>query len=98
MYDVTQADLSEEMDVSAGVLSDYENGRRSNPGIEFVSEYVTAVVSVASGGEADGDDRAGRGGRHRISGEPEAWGHVPGQVPDAIAESVRAAWGGFESG
>ncbi len=53
-FDVPQSDLAAAMDVSASVVSDYESGRRANPGIEVVQRYVGALLDVD---EARGGDR-----------------------------------------
>ena len=45
-FDVTQATLAEEMGVAPSVISDYEGGRRTNPGIDLVERYVEALLSV----------------------------------------------------
>jgi putative transcriptional regulator len=43
---VRQTDLANEMSVSPSVLSDYESGRRSSPGVSFVKRYVEALVKL----------------------------------------------------
>jgi putative transcriptional regulator len=53
-FDVTQTRLAEELDVSASVVSDYESGRRDNPGIGVVRRVVTALLDVD---ERRGGDR-----------------------------------------
>lgn len=53
-FDISQTDLATELDVSASVLSDYENGRRNRPGIGFVNRYVEGLLSVD---DARGGDR-----------------------------------------
>ena len=45
-FDVSQTDLAAEMDVSSSVVSDYESGRRSSPGIGFVSRVVAALLAI----------------------------------------------------
>jgi putative transcriptional regulator len=55
-FDVTQTSLADELDVSASVISDYESGRRENPGIRVVSRVVEGLLAV--------DERRG-GGRLR---------------------------------
>ena len=54
-FDVTQTRLAEELDVSASVVSDYESGRRENPGIGVVSRVVEALLAI--------DERRGGPGR-----------------------------------
>ncbi|PSQ33757.1 transcriptional regulator, partial [Halobacteriales archaeon SW_12_69_24] len=53
-FDVTQTRLAEELDVSASVVSDYESGRRENPGIGVVRRVVEALLDVD---ERRGGDR-----------------------------------------
>ena len=53
-FEVSQADLADALDVSPSVVSDYESGRRENPGIAVVRRVVTALLEI---------DRQ-RGGEH----------------------------------
>jgi len=53
-FDVTQTRLAEELAVSASVISDYESGRRENPGVQVVSRVVEGLLSVD---ERRGGDR-----------------------------------------
>jgi putative transcriptional regulator len=53
-FEVAQTDLAAELDVSPSVVSDYESGRRENPGIGVVRRMVGAVLDI--------DER--RGGSH----------------------------------
>ncbi|PSQ39820.1 transcriptional regulator, partial [Halobacteriales archaeon QS_9_68_42] len=53
-FDVTQTDLADELDVSASVVSDYESGRRENPGVQVVSRVVGGLLSID---ERRGGDR-----------------------------------------
>ena len=53
-FDVAQTALAEELDVSASVVSDYESGRRENPGIGVVSRVVEGLLSID---ERRGGDR-----------------------------------------
>ncbi len=45
-FDVSQADLAEELDVSASVISDYESGRRQSPGIGVVRRVVDGLLEL----------------------------------------------------
>jgi len=45
-FDVSQSELSEALDVSNSVVSDYESGRRSSPGIGVVRRIVEALVDI----------------------------------------------------
>jgi len=53
-FDVAQTDLADHLDVSASVISDYESGRRANPGIDLVHRLVEGLLDVD---EARGGDR-----------------------------------------
>jgi putative transcriptional regulator len=53
-FEVAQTDLAAELDVSPSVVSDYESGRRENPGIGVVHRAVEALLDI--------DER--RGGDH----------------------------------
>jgi putative transcriptional regulator len=44
-----QASLAKEMGISPSVLSDYESGRRSSPGVGFIKKYVAALVKLDQG-------------------------------------------------
>ncbi|WP_435359258.1 helix-turn-helix domain-containing protein [Haloarchaeobius sp. DFWS5] len=45
-FGVSQTDLAGELDVSSSVISDYESGRRENPGIGVVSRVVTGLLDI----------------------------------------------------
>jgi putative transcriptional regulator len=45
-FDVSQAVLARELDVSASVVSDYESGRRSSPGIGVVRRFVEGLLDI----------------------------------------------------
>lgn len=53
-FDVAQTTLAEELDVSASVISDYESGRRENPGIGVVRRVVEGLLAID---ERRGGDR-----------------------------------------
>jgi len=53
-FEISQADLASELEVSPSVVSDYEGGRRANPGIGVVRRTVDALLAI--------DER--RGGEH----------------------------------
>ncbi|PSQ26505.1 transcriptional regulator [Halobacteriales archaeon QS_9_68_17] len=55
-FDVSQTELSDELDVSSSVISDYESGRRDSPGIGVIERVVTGLLDI--------DERRG-GGRIR---------------------------------
>ncbi len=52
--DVSQTALADEVGVSSSVISDYESGRRENPGIAVVRQFVEGLLAI----DAD------RGGAH----------------------------------
>ena len=45
-FDVAQTALAERLDVSPSVVSDYESGRRDNPGIGVVRRLVGALLDI----------------------------------------------------
>jgi len=45
-FDITQTDLAAQLDVSPSVVSDYESGRRDNPGIGVVHRLVRALLDI----------------------------------------------------
>jgi putative transcriptional regulator len=53
-FDVAQTTLAGELDVSASVVSDYESGRRENPGIGVVRRFVEGLLAID---ERRGGDR-----------------------------------------
>ena len=53
-FDVAQSTLADELEVSASVVSDYESGRRDNPGVGFLRRVVEALLAVD---ERRGGDR-----------------------------------------
>ncbi len=53
-FEIAQTDLAGELDVSPSVVSDYESGRRENPGIGVIRRVVDALLDI--------DER--RGGSH----------------------------------
>lgn len=55
-FEVSQKSLASRMGVSASVISDYETGRRRNPGINFLKHYIQNLV------ESDAE----KGGSHLI--------------------------------
>ncbi|HNQ30098.1 MAG: helix-turn-helix protein [Methanoregulaceae archaeon PtaB.Bin009] len=52
-FNIPQAVLSEHLDVSPSVISDYESGRRKSPGTAVVGKIVDTILSIdeASGGK-----------------------------------------------
>ena len=54
LFNVTQAAVASAMGVKPSVISDYESGRRKNPGSTFIRRFVKALLEL--------DERSG--GRH----------------------------------
>jgi putative transcriptional regulator len=52
IFGVKQAELAREMTVKPSVISDYEHGRRKNPGTTFIKKYVETLIQIdeANGG------------------------------------------------
>ncbi|SNZ05687.1 putative transcriptional regulator [Natronoarchaeum philippinense] len=59
-FDVSQTELAGELDVSSSVISDYESGRRSSPGIGVVERVVGGLLDID---ERRGGDRIRQYGR-----------------------------------
>jgi putative transcriptional regulator len=53
-FGIAQTELAAQLEVSPSVVSDYESGRRDNPGIDVVHRVVSALLDI--------DER--RGGEH----------------------------------
>jgi putative transcriptional regulator len=53
-FDVSQTELAERLDIAPSVISDYESGRRENPGVGVVDRVVTGLLDIE---EARGGDR-----------------------------------------
>ena len=45
-FEIAQTDLAAELEVSPSVISDYESGRRENPGIGVVRRVVDALLDI----------------------------------------------------
>lgn len=46
LFNITQIHLATSLKVSSSVISDYEGGRRSSPGIIFLRKYIRALIRV----------------------------------------------------
>jgi len=46
LFAVSQLSLSENMRLSSSVISDYESGRRKNPGAKFIRRFVLALLQI----------------------------------------------------
>lgn len=45
-FGLKQVDLSHKLGISSSVLSDYEGGRRPNPGVNFIQKIVNAMIDT----------------------------------------------------
>ena len=52
-FDVAQTELADRLAVSPSVVSDYESGRRDNPGINVVKRLVSALLDIDEGRGGD---------------------------------------------
>lgn len=46
IFKISQKELANELGVTSSVVSDYESGRRSSPGIKIIKKYVTAFLNI----------------------------------------------------
>jgi putative transcriptional regulator len=46
LFAVSQVSLSEKMTLSSSVISDYESGRRKNPGARFIRKFVLSLLQI----------------------------------------------------
>ncbi len=46
LFNISQIDIAERMNVSASVISDYESGRRKSPGSKFIKRFVDSLVQI----------------------------------------------------
>jgi putative transcriptional regulator len=46
LFAVSQLSLSEVMNLSSSVISDYESGRRKSPGAKFIRRFVLALLQI----------------------------------------------------
>ncbi len=46
IFDIKQKELSQHMSISPSIISDYETGRRQNPGVKFVKRYIEALLEM----------------------------------------------------
>lgn len=47
IFKISQKEIANEMGVMPSVLSDYENGRRSSPGIKIIKKIVGAMIKIS---------------------------------------------------
>ncbi len=65
MFDVSQTDLADHMDVAPSVVSDYEKGRRK-PGTPLVKKIVEALIGIDEERGGDVIKRFSKPGQHGI--------------------------------
>ena len=53
IFKISQKALSNELEITPSVISDYESGRRKSPGIKMVGKYIAALLAL--------DERTGGG-------------------------------------
>ncbi|WP_423792183.1 helix-turn-helix domain-containing protein [Methanocaldococcus indicus] len=46
LFNIQQNELSKHMDITPSVISDYESGRRKNPGVSIVKKYVLSLIDI----------------------------------------------------
>lgn len=46
LFGVNQIELSDSMNCSPSVISDYESGRRRSPGASFIKRFVNALIAI----------------------------------------------------
>jgi len=48
IFKISQKDLAAELGITSSVVSDYESGRRTSPGIKVIRKYVFAILKIDS--------------------------------------------------
>ncbi|MFB6075619.1 MAG: helix-turn-helix domain-containing protein [Candidatus Aenigmatarchaeota archaeon] len=46
IFEISQRDLADQMDIMPSVISDYESGRRKSPGIKMVRKIVNGLIEI----------------------------------------------------
>ena len=46
IFEISQKKMAKEIGIKASTLSDYENGRRQNPGINIISRFVDTLIKI----------------------------------------------------
>ena len=49
LFQVTQKELAQKLDINPSVISDYESGRRKSPGIHVVKRIVDSLIEIDRG-------------------------------------------------
>lgn len=64
IFDITQTELADHLDVTPSTISDYESNRRESPGINIIQRFVNALVEI--------DEEKGGWTVKRLKGDEEA--------------------------
>jgi putative transcriptional regulator len=51
VFGITQLEMAEKLNISPSVISDYEGGRRKNPGANFIKRFVYSLIEIDSANE-----------------------------------------------
>jgi len=46
IFEISQLSLARAIGITSSTISDYQNGRRNNPSIKFVSKFVNALIDI----------------------------------------------------
>jgi putative transcriptional regulator len=46
IFGTTQTQISNQLNISPSVISDYESARRKNPGVQFIKKYINALIQA----------------------------------------------------
>jgi len=46
IFNITQSELAETMDITASTISDYESNRRESPGIKVVKRFIETIIRL----------------------------------------------------
>ncbi len=46
VFNITQSELAESMDITASTISDYESNRRESPGIKVVKRFIETIIKI----------------------------------------------------
>ncbi len=46
IFDVTQTELADHLDVTSSTISDYESNRRKSPGINVIQRFIEALIEI----------------------------------------------------
>ncbi len=52
-FSTSQTRLARKIGISLSVVSDYESGRRNNPGVKFIKKYIEALLEINEKSSAD---------------------------------------------